>query len=209
MARRTPSAQAWLRTILANQMADALRNFRRQQGVRELSIERALEESSARLDAWVAAERSSPSQRIVDQERLLEMADAMAKLPEDQRIALELRHLQGLSVPAAAQRHGQDDGLGRVLALPGDEGTSRNDERGLRRWRAAMVNTTSRADRLGEILGAYFVAVEEGHAPNRQELLAQHPDLAGEMAEYFAEQDRLDRIWSPRYFRPAPVFDGS
>ncbi len=75
---------AWLRTILANQMADALRAFRRQQGVRELSIEKALEESSARLDAWLAAERSSPSQRIVDQERLLEMADAMARLPEDQ-----------------------------------------------------------------------------------------------------------------------------
>jgi len=39
---------AWLRTILANQMADALRKFRRQQGVREVSIEKALEESSAR-----------------------------------------------------------------------------------------------------------------------------------------------------------------
>jgi len=97
---------AWLRTILA-QIADALRKFRRQLGVRELSIEKALEESSARLDAWLADERSSPSQRIVDQERLLEMADAMAKLPEDQRTALELRHLQGLSVPAAAQRMGR------------------------------------------------------------------------------------------------------
>lgn len=101
---------AWLRTILANQMADALRKFRRQQGVREQSIEKALEESSARLDAWLAVERSSPSQRMVDQEHLLEMADAMAKLPEDQCTALELRHLQGLSVPAAAQRMGKTPG---------------------------------------------------------------------------------------------------
>jgi RNA polymerase sigma-70 factor, ECF subfamily len=59
------------------------------------------------LDAWLAAERSSPSQKLVDQERLLEMADAMAKLPEDQRTALELRHPQGLSVPVAAQRMGR------------------------------------------------------------------------------------------------------
>jgi len=57
--------------------------------------------------------------------------------------------------------------------------------------------TTARANRLGEILGAYFVAVEEGRAPSRQDLLAQHPDLAGELAEYFAEQDRLDRMVAP------------
>ena len=57
--------------------------------------------------------------------------------------------------------------------------------------------TTSRADRLGEILGAYFVAVEAGQAPSRQELLAQHPELAAELAEYFGEQDRLDRMVAP------------
>jgi hypothetical protein len=49
-------------------------------------------------------------------------------------------------------------------------------------------NTTSGTDRLGEILGAYFVAVEEGRAPSRQDLLAQHPDLASELAEYFAQR---------------------
>jgi RNA polymerase sigma-70 factor (ECF subfamily) len=110
---------AWLRAILANQMADALRRFRRQQGSREQSIEEALDASSARLDAWLAAERSSPSERIVDQERLLEMAEAMARLPEDQRTALELRHLQGLSVPAAAQRMGKSPGAVASLLYRG------------------------------------------------------------------------------------------
>jgi RNA polymerase sigma-70 factor (ECF subfamily) len=98
---------AWLRAILAHQIADALRKFGRQKGEREHSLEAALEASSARLDAWLASERSSPSQKVVRQERLLQMVEAMATLPEDQRTALELRHLQGLSVPAAAARMGK------------------------------------------------------------------------------------------------------
>jgi RNA polymerase sigma-70 factor (ECF subfamily) len=98
---------AWLRAILANQIADALRRFGRQRGNREQSLEEALEHSSARLDAWVAAERSSPSQKYIRQERLIEMAEWIARLPEDQRTALELRHLQGLSVPAAARQMGK------------------------------------------------------------------------------------------------------
>jgi serine/threonine-protein kinase len=62
---------------------------------------------------------------------------------------------------------------------------------------------TAQANRLGEVLGAYFVAVEEGTAPCRQELLAQHPDLANELAEYFAEQDRLDRMMAPICHQPS------
>ena len=70
---------------------------------------------------------------------------------------------------------------------------------------------TARANRLGEILGAYFVGVEEGRAHSRQELLAQHPDLASELADYFAEQDRLDRMVAPMRSPGSPtstVIDG-
>lgn len=98
---------AWLRAILANQIADALRRFGRRGGTREHSLEEALEQSSARLAAWLAAERSSPSQKLARQEHLIEVAERIAKLPEDQRTALELRHLQGLSVPAAARQMGK------------------------------------------------------------------------------------------------------
>jgi serine/threonine-protein kinase len=63
--------------------------------------------------------------------------------------------------------------------------------------------TTARADRLGQILGAYFVAVEDGKAHSRAELMRQHPDLASELAEYFAEQDRLDRMMAPLH-APGP-----
>jgi RNA polymerase sigma-70 factor, ECF subfamily len=107
--RGTTNAEqaAWLRAILANQIADALRQFGRRGGHHEQSLEEALENSSARLDALLASERSSPSHRLVKQERLLEMVEMMAKLPDDQRTALELRHLQGLSVPAVAARMGK------------------------------------------------------------------------------------------------------
>jgi RNA polymerase sigma-70 factor, ECF subfamily len=98
---------AWLRTILATQIADALRRLGRRQGDRVQSLESALEQSSARLDAWLASERSSPSRKLVDQETLLEMVRAMAELPEDQRTALELRHLKGLAVPEVCEQMGK------------------------------------------------------------------------------------------------------
>src|SRR5262249_13136767 len=50
---------------------------------------------------------SSPSQRLMRQERLLKLAEALDRLPEDQRTALELRYLQGLSVAEVCRRMGR------------------------------------------------------------------------------------------------------
>src|SRR5918912_742947 len=43
---------AWLRTILANTLTDAVRKLGREQGHAERSLEAAVEESSARLEEW-------------------------------------------------------------------------------------------------------------------------------------------------------------
>jgi RNA polymerase sigma-70 factor (ECF subfamily) len=95
----------WLRQMLACCIADALRAFGRakRDAALERSLEAALDDSSARLEAWLAADHSSPSERAERQEQLLQLADALAQLPEDQRRAVELKHLQGCSVVTIAQ----------------------------------------------------------------------------------------------------------
>jgi RNA polymerase sigma-70 factor (ECF subfamily) len=99
---------AWLGQLLANNLTDEVRRFRtaaRDAG-REQSLE-ALGESAARAEAWLAADQSSPSQRASRGEQLLRLADALARLPDDQRAAVELHHLGGLTIDEAAARLGK------------------------------------------------------------------------------------------------------
>src|SRR5688572_5721283 len=83
---------AWLRQILANQLAAEARRYL-QAGKRDASLERSLEaelgQSSARLGALLAAEQSSPSERAIRQEQLLLLAAALERLPGDQRRAVQ------------------------------------------------------------------------------------------------------------------------
>ena len=93
---------AWLRQMLAYNLADAIRAHGRAKRdvARERSLEQGLEASSAQLTSWLAAEQSTPSQHAQGYEEVLRLAEALATLPEAQRDALVLRHLSGLSLAA-------------------------------------------------------------------------------------------------------------
>jgi RNA polymerase sigma-70 factor (ECF subfamily) len=97
---------AWLRQILANTLTDAARKLRPDVPL-GLPLERALEESSARLEAWLAGKEAAPGERAIRQEELLELSQALEQLPRDQRTAVELKHLQGWSMEAISQRMGR------------------------------------------------------------------------------------------------------
>ena len=91
---------AWLQRILANTLTDALREFGGAK--RDVALERSLEEAVAASSAWLEAvqrpDPSSPSAQAMRHEEFLRLAEALERLPDDQRTAVELHHLQGCSV---------------------------------------------------------------------------------------------------------------
>lgn len=105
--RGTSAAEvaAWLRRILVRNLTDEVRKLTA--GKRDLdrgrSIEQALEQSAANL-AWLAQQQASPSQQAVRHEQVLELAAALAQLPEDQRTAVERHHLEGHSLAEVGQQ---------------------------------------------------------------------------------------------------------
>jgi len=106
---------AWLRQALVNNLRDAWRALH--QGKRDIrrerSLDKAVEQSSARLQAMVAAptaQSDSPSQHAVRNEELLRLANALTQLPEAQREAIVLHQLQGCSLAMTAAVMKKTDG---------------------------------------------------------------------------------------------------
>lgn len=121
---------AWLRQILANNLVNVARYYGRakRDWGRVQSLEDSVTQSFRRVDALVEL-GSSPSERAAKNEDLVRLPNALDQLPEAQREAILLHHLQGMKLAEVAQRMNKSEsavggllhrGLKRLHELLGD-----------------------------------------------------------------------------------------
>jgi RNA polymerase sigma-70 factor (ECF subfamily) len=101
---------AWLRRILAGQLALVVRRFIGTKA-RDVQLERELgaqlDQSSQAIDDGLAASISTPSQRASRRELAVLLADALGRLSDDYREVIILRHLEGIGFADVAARMGR------------------------------------------------------------------------------------------------------
>src|SRR5579871_1549044 len=105
LGRTEAEVAAWLRTILENTLAMAARRFQAsaRDVAREQSLQAALRETRTLRLTHLAATLPGPDEQALRQEQLLHLAKALEQLPCDQRRAIQLHHLEGQSLAAAAR----------------------------------------------------------------------------------------------------------
>lgn len=96
---------AWLRAILQSKIVESARHFGREKRnvAREQAIAAAVEGSSIRLERLLRSDEPGPAENLVREESLLKLCAAIESLPEDQRTAIDLHHLQDMKVSDVAK----------------------------------------------------------------------------------------------------------
>lgn len=91
---------AWLRQILARNLLRSVRDYQRSKRAvaREEPLEAVCQASSARLEAWLVAEQSSPSHCAAKVEEALGLAEAVQALPDGQREVVTLYYWEGCTL---------------------------------------------------------------------------------------------------------------
>lgn len=99
----------WLKTILARNLFNTARHYRTQKCDvgREQSLAERLDQSSGRLENFLASEQTSPSQRAVHNEQVQQLADGLALLLDGERTAIVLKHFQGWSLSQISEHLGR------------------------------------------------------------------------------------------------------
>lgn len=97
----------WLRGIMAARIATMVRHFIGTQGRnvrRERDLQIDFDHSARALDRGLVALQSTPSQKLERNELQVMFADTLAKLPDDYREVIVLRHFEELPVGEVAVR---------------------------------------------------------------------------------------------------------
>jgi RNA polymerase sigma-70 factor (ECF subfamily) len=113
-----PQRLAWLRQILAHQLAQLTRHYagtQKRDMSREISLQQSLANSAHRLEAMLPTDATSPSVQAMRREDQLRLAEVLESLPADYRQVIVLRHLQDLSHADIAHCMGRSEGAVRML----------------------------------------------------------------------------------------------
>lgn len=115
-----PQRLAWLRQILAHQLAHLARHYggtQKRDMAREVSIDQTLCQSAQQLDALLPAGDPSPSGIAAANEQRLHLARVLEQLPADYRQVILLRNLENLPHEEVARRMNRTQGAVRMLWL--------------------------------------------------------------------------------------------
>lgn len=107
--RDEPELGAWLRKVLDNQIAAAIRDntkLKKRDIRRERSLD-AVTQNDSQSPRELACGHSSPSTRAIRGEEAGRLTAALATLPEDQREAVRLRHLEGWPLERISEQMGR------------------------------------------------------------------------------------------------------
>ena len=107
---------AWLQQVHAGNVQNALREHLAQ----GRNVGREEFASPEQINSLVAdVTQSTPSQRVLRDERAVELTAAFEELPDDQREAVRLRYLEGLSLQQVGQAMQRSDKAAAALILRG------------------------------------------------------------------------------------------
>jgi RNA polymerase sigma-70 factor (ECF subfamily) len=129
------SMLAWLRNILRNNIHSMHQHHlttKKRSARMEIGFHHAASDSQPGIGELIPSETTSPSQRAMKDEQVVELAESMLRLPPMQQEALRLRYMEGWSLKQIADKMQKSE-----MAVAGLL------KRGLQGLREAMQNQSS------------------------------------------------------------------
>ena len=103
------AVKKWLLAIMANLIRDLLKHFAadKRELAKEQSVAMDLHQSAAGIEAFLAAEQSSPSMAAMRNEELRKLARGLELIPEDAREVILMKHLQNKTLQEISDATGR------------------------------------------------------------------------------------------------------